>query len=202
MRVSRHRERSFRTGLGLCAVLVGSTLLHLVQYWRTLENLLKRVMEHPLGRAFRTGNPSVRRSIDQQISRKANDLLQLGGCARQFVELVEAGATLDPRLGALTLRLRAAELDDCRVDALCSQLRMLQEYFVPRNPAQIVGLSRRPPAFSSGPPGWYRENSLSGFIQAGARRKKLGREHRQWRAKWTALSAPTTSRFLEELVAP
>jgi hypothetical protein len=78
------------SGLGLCTVLIGATLLQLLQYWLAFETLLKRTMEHPLGRAFRNVGAFARLTVEDQVSRATDDLLQLAGCAQQLGALVTA----------------------------------------------------------------------------------------------------------------
>jgi hypothetical protein len=89
-------------GLGLCGVLIGSTLVQLVQYWLALEHLLKRIVEHPLGRAFQYVDSFVRETLDHQISRSPHDLLRMVGCARKFEALIASGHVV---LGPLSSRL-------------------------------------------------------------------------------------------------
>ena len=81
-------------GLALSVVLIGNTLIQLVQYWLALELLLKRIFQHRLGRAFERVAPFVRESVHQQISRAPHDLLRLAGCAIRFDELLRAGRDL------------------------------------------------------------------------------------------------------------
>ncbi|MFZ5897233.1 MAG: hypothetical protein ACOY0T_39605 [Myxococcota bacterium] len=82
-------------GLGLCTVLVGNTLLQLLQHWFALELMLKRILQHPLGRSFDHVARFVRDTTSQQVSRVPHDLLRLGGCAVRFDELVRSGKRLD-----------------------------------------------------------------------------------------------------------
>ncbi len=58
------RPYIFFGSLGLCFVLIGATLIQLMQYWLALEHLLKRIMEHPLGRAFARVDAFVREPLD------------------------------------------------------------------------------------------------------------------------------------------
>ncbi|MGC4094400.1 MAG: hypothetical protein QM756_42115 [Polyangiaceae bacterium] len=83
------------SGLGLCTVLVGNTLLQLLQHWLALELMLKRILQHRLGRSFERVARFVRDSTDHQVSRAPHDLLRLGGCAVRFDELVRFGKRLD-----------------------------------------------------------------------------------------------------------
>ena len=78
------------SGLALCGVLIGVTLIQLVQFWICLERLLKRVMAHPLGPVFSQLPNFVRDSIDHQVSRSPNELLRWVAGARQFGDLVSA----------------------------------------------------------------------------------------------------------------
>ncbi|HET9931265.1 MAG TPA: hypothetical protein VFQ35_11280 [Polyangiaceae bacterium] len=98
------------SGLGLCTVLVGNTLLQLVQHWFSLELMLKRILQHPLGRSFDRVAGFVRDSTDHQVSRSPHDLLRLGGCAVRFDELVRAGKRLDASGFALERRKRLESL--------------------------------------------------------------------------------------------
>lgn len=74
--------------LGIMAVVAGITLLQLLQYFRALDLVLKRIMAHPLGPAFQRVQPPVREGIDAQVSRFPNDLLRMVGCAQSFETLV------------------------------------------------------------------------------------------------------------------
>jgi hypothetical protein len=82
-------------GLGLCTVLAGNTLLQLIQHWLAVEQMLKRILQHRLGRSFDRVARFVRDSTDHQVSRAPHDLLRLGGCAVRFDELVRSGKRLD-----------------------------------------------------------------------------------------------------------
>lgn len=94
------------SGLGLCTVLVGNTMLQLLQHWFALEHMLKRILQHPLGRSFDRVARFVRDSTDHQVTRSPHDLLRLGGCAVRFDELVRAGRRLDASGFALERRKR------------------------------------------------------------------------------------------------
>ncbi|HSU40553.1 MAG TPA: hypothetical protein VLJ38_13335 [Polyangiaceae bacterium] len=88
--------------LALSAVLIGSTLLQLVQFWLAFERLLKRTMEHPLSPAFRTLPPFAQDSVDHQVSRSPDELLRWSACARLFHDLTRsAPALVPPQLIAL-----------------------------------------------------------------------------------------------------
>jgi hypothetical protein len=82
-------------GLGLCTVLVGNTLLQLLQHWLALQLMLKRILQHPLGRSFDRVARFVRDSTHHQVTRSPHDLLRLSGCAMRFDELVRSGRRLD-----------------------------------------------------------------------------------------------------------
>jgi hypothetical protein len=92
-------------GLALSVVLIGNTLIQLIQHWVALELLLKRVFQHRLGRAFDRVARFVRDSIHQQLSRAPHDLLRLSGCAVRFDELVRSSRALGE--GGLAQRERA-----------------------------------------------------------------------------------------------
>lgn len=74
--------------LGIIAVIVGVSLLQLLQYWRALDLVLKRIMVHPLGPAFRRVLPFMREPVDAQVSRLPNDVLRQVACAQAFETLV------------------------------------------------------------------------------------------------------------------
>jgi len=75
-------------GLALCVFLIGITILQLVQYWFALQRLLKRVLEHPLGAAFRTVPAFARDSVDHQVSRLPDEELRWSACSQQFCDLM------------------------------------------------------------------------------------------------------------------
>jgi hypothetical protein len=77
-------------GLTLSVFLVGVTLVQQVQYWFSLERLLKRTLEHPLGAAFRGVPAFARDSLDHQVSRSPDELLRWSSCARQFHDLTRS----------------------------------------------------------------------------------------------------------------
>ncbi len=100
----------------LCSILIGNTLIQLFQYWRALEQLLKRISEHRLGRSFNRVGAFVRESIHEQVSRRPNDLLRLAACGRQFDDLIRWAKRLGPSIvnpdekrqfGALLRQLQA-----------------------------------------------------------------------------------------------
>ena len=94
-------------GLFLCSALTCNTLIQLFQYWGALEQLLKRVLEHRLGRAFERVAPFVRDSLHDQVTRTPNDVLRLAAAASQFDDLIRWGTRLrDSRL------LPAAKLEE------------------------------------------------------------------------------------------
>jgi hypothetical protein len=74
--------------LALSAILVGATLTQLVQYWLALRNLLRRTMEHPVGRGLGAIAPYARDSLVDLLSRKPDDQLRFVASARDFVGLV------------------------------------------------------------------------------------------------------------------
>ncbi|MET0341042.1 MAG: hypothetical protein ABW252_08565 [Polyangiales bacterium] len=76
------------SALWLVAAIIGVTLLQLVQYWRALDVLLKRVMTHPLGPAFGQILPTLHEPVDAQVSRLPNDVIRLVTCAQSFETLV------------------------------------------------------------------------------------------------------------------
>jgi hypothetical protein len=119
-------------GLALSVVLIGNTLIQLIQHWVALELLLKRVFQHRLGRAFDRVARFVRDSIHQQLSRAPHDLLRLSGCAVRFDELVRSGRALGD--GGLAeqerteLERRSASMQLLRAEALsASTLRDVGE---------------------------------------------------------------------------
>ncbi|HWO10492.1 MAG TPA: hypothetical protein VNN80_13465, partial [Polyangiaceae bacterium] len=75
-------------GLALAALLIGNTLIQLLQYWLALERLLKLILQHRLGRAFRRVAPFVRDSAAAQVSRSPHDLLRLCSCVTCLDDLV------------------------------------------------------------------------------------------------------------------
>lgn len=86
-------------GLALSVFLIGITIVQLVQYWTALRKLLKRVMEHPLGSAFRSVPAFARDSVDHQVSRSPDEPLRWSACAVMFCDLVRSStATGDFRL--------------------------------------------------------------------------------------------------------
>jgi len=76
------------TGLALSALVIGNTLIQLVQYWVSLERLLKLVLVHRLGRAFGRVAAFVRDSAAARVSRAPHDLLRLSSCATCLNDLV------------------------------------------------------------------------------------------------------------------
>ncbi|MGO9838572.1 MAG: hypothetical protein ACLP1X_30690 [Polyangiaceae bacterium] len=84
-----------KSALSLVTVLIGATLVQLVQYWAAVNAMLKRLMEHPLGRAFDRVEPFARDSVVDMLSRAPDDSLRLVACAQQFVALVKAGDRFD-----------------------------------------------------------------------------------------------------------
>lgn len=105
------------SGLGLCTVLVGNTLLQLVQHWFSLELMLKRILQHPLGRSFDRVARFVRDSTDHQVTRSPHDLMRLAGCAVRFDELVRAGKRFDAT-GFAQERRRKLELQALTVHSM------------------------------------------------------------------------------------
>jgi len=110
------------SGLALSTILIGVTLIQLIRYWLSLEPFLKRVMQHPLGRALATARPFVRESVDGQLSRAPDDLLRLVACSRLFDGLMlkkfrpwrfESGFS-----AAEELEKRREQLVDARAQAL------------------------------------------------------------------------------------
>lgn len=85
-------------GLALCVYLVGVTLAQLHQYWASLEALLKRTMEHPVGAALRCIPSFARDSVDHQISRTPDTRLRWSASAQQFCELMRSS---ESSLGSL-----------------------------------------------------------------------------------------------------
>jgi hypothetical protein len=81
-------------GLALTVVLIGNTLIQLVQHWLALEMLLKRTFQHRIGRSFDRAATFVRDSFHHQVSRAPQDLLRLSGCAQLFDQLVRTGKAL------------------------------------------------------------------------------------------------------------
>jgi len=81
-------------GLAVTVVLIGNTLIQLVQHWMALEMLLKRTFQHRIGRAFDRAASFVRDSFHHQLSRAPHDLLRLSGCAQLFDQLVRTGKAL------------------------------------------------------------------------------------------------------------
>ncbi len=81
-------------GLALIAVLIGNTLIQLVQHWLAMEMLLKRTFQHRIGRSFERAASFVRDSFHHQLSRAPQDLLRLSGCAQLFDQLVRTGKAL------------------------------------------------------------------------------------------------------------
>jgi hypothetical protein len=113
--------------LGLAVFLIGVTLIQLVRYWASLEQLLKRAMEHRLGPAFRSVPVFARDSVDHQVSRSPTELLRWAACARQFCELVDSARDVAEFSGICDAderheleRLRR-DLKDSRVHALEGQ---------------------------------------------------------------------------------
>lgn len=104
-------------------LLIAGTLLQFMQYWTSLELLLKSIYQHPLGRAFKNVAPFVRESLDKQITRVSGDLLRLAGCVGEFERLQRWGNHPENELARRhdgELRLRTGELKAKRDEALQS----------------------------------------------------------------------------------
>jgi len=108
----------------VCSILIGNTIIQLFQYWIAFKNLLKRILEHPLGRAFDRVRPFVQESIHEQVSRTPNDLLRLAACASEFCTLTRWGQRLTDSLiepaKQRALQLRGCKLRRLRARALSS----------------------------------------------------------------------------------
>lgn len=98
--------------IGLSALVIGSTLIQLVQYWVALELLLKLVLQHRLGRAFSRVAPFVRGSVSDQISRSPHAVLRFGSCVTRFDELVRAAQPLGPDAEGLLARAKLSDHRD------------------------------------------------------------------------------------------
>jgi hypothetical protein len=100
-------------GLGLAVFLIGVTLIQLAQYWTTLERLLKRTMQHPIGSAFATVPHFARDSVDHQISRSPNELLRWSACAQLYSDLVVTSERIEDCVGVASCRawLRQSQRD-------------------------------------------------------------------------------------------
>jgi hypothetical protein len=111
-------------GLALCAYLIGNTLVQLVQYWLSLELLLKNISQHRLGPAFRRVAAFARETVDEQVARPPHDLLRFAASALQFEDLVRAGGQLGDEGLAATQRRefarRAETLRELRIQAISS----------------------------------------------------------------------------------
>ncbi|HLK40060.1 MAG TPA: hypothetical protein VKU41_25060 [Polyangiaceae bacterium] len=94
--------------LALSAILIGATLTQLVQYWLALRHLLRRILEHPVGRGLRNVAPYARDSLVNVLSRPPDDLLRFTACARDFIGLVTESNAL-----GTTSELRGA------IEAVC-----------------------------------------------------------------------------------
>jgi len=114
-------------GMGLSSVLVGATLLQLLEYWSALRTLLRRVMEHRLSRAFANVEHFVREPLEDQVSRSPHDLLRLARTAQEFGELAGLARRWGPvcEFPAERTRLEtdAAELREMRQHALLASVR-------------------------------------------------------------------------------
>jgi hypothetical protein len=110
------------SGLALATSLIGVTLIQQIQFWLCLERLLKRMMAHRIGPAFRELPAFARDSLDEQISRSPDELLRWVGCSRQLEELAAAlDAVRDSALlgeEAAPLCARATGVAECRARAL------------------------------------------------------------------------------------
>ena len=109
-------------GLGLSVYLIGVTVIQLVQYWFALKRLLKRIMEHPLGAAFKSVPVFARDSVDHQVSKSPDEALRWSACAQQFCDLTrtsDGAAELEPlKKRATTLKQMGTELSLARKNAL------------------------------------------------------------------------------------
>ncbi|MET0390308.1 MAG: hypothetical protein ABW321_30330, partial [Polyangiales bacterium] len=75
-------------GLALSAVLIGMTLIQLIQFRVRLERLLARTHAHELADAFGRLPEFARATLEDQLSRTVNGLLAWTACARQFSALI------------------------------------------------------------------------------------------------------------------
>jgi hypothetical protein len=110
------------SALGLVAILIGATQLQLILYWNALEALLKRIAEHPIGRAFDRIAEYASDTIEDQVSRTPNDLLRLTACARQFDALVRLARHGSQFVGLVTLEGHVKELREAHAGALGESL--------------------------------------------------------------------------------
>jgi hypothetical protein len=122
--------RLLETGLLLSTALVAVTLVQLVQYWFALERVLKRVMEHPLGSAFRTIPAFAADSIDQLVSRTPDEPLRWAACARMFDTLARSvGVMKDSTVlkeSGIDIAVDAAAIRRRRLDALSARPAWLE----------------------------------------------------------------------------
>ncbi|MET0411461.1 MAG: hypothetical protein ABW217_09190 [Polyangiaceae bacterium] len=80
-------------GLALSVFLIGITIVQLMQYWTALRKLLRRVMEHPIGSAFRGVPAFAQDSVDHQLSRSPDEALRWSACAVMFCDLMRSAGT-------------------------------------------------------------------------------------------------------------
>jgi hypothetical protein len=71
-------------GLAVCALLVCATLVQMMNYWSALRCLLRRLMAHPIGGAFKRVPEPIRAALDQQVSRSSDDLREVAACADAY----------------------------------------------------------------------------------------------------------------------
>jgi hypothetical protein len=118
------------SGLALCVYLIGITVIQLLQYWLSLKKLLKRVLEHPLGPAFRTVPDFARDSVDHQVSRLPDEALRWSACAQQFDELMRSVSAISSVEGLETTQEPLVRQDENEQDIAARLMILRQEALV------------------------------------------------------------------------
>jgi hypothetical protein len=137
--------------LALCGVLVAATLVQLVRYWHALDALLKRVAEHPLGRAFARLPAPFTESVDAQVSQRRDDRLYLMACKQAYDQL-GLGSWRDVELEvyrAVGLTREGSQRPPSREEAEAEARRAAGESMVPLDvrlaqPSRISSTAERP----------------------------------------------------------
>lgn len=85
---SRYETLLLLVSLVACCALTLLVLLYLFDYWRALEGVLKRIMEHPIGHSFRRVHPFARDALPDMVSRDPDETLRMAACAQIAATLV------------------------------------------------------------------------------------------------------------------